>query len=120
VAYNRNLNFVETLNQPLFADSANAQLQGIIHRRLLMVISGGYVSGRLGLGRDPNDNATLRTGTGAFNLTYAFTEYLRATFDYSYFQYHFSNDAILPDGLRPTFDRNSVRGGLSLVLPVIR
>jgi hypothetical protein len=120
LAYNRNLNFVETLNQPLFADSANAALEGIIHRRLLMTISGGYVSGRLGLGREANDRSTLRTGTGAFSLVYAFTNYLRANFDYSYFQYHFSNDAVLPDGLRPSFDRNSVRGGLSLVLPLLR
>jgi hypothetical protein len=120
VAYNRNLNFVESLNQPLFADSANAQLQGIIHRKLLMTLSGGYVSGRLGLGRNSEENSTLRTGTGAFSLVYAFTNYLRANVEYSYFSYKFSNDQALPGGLRPSFDRNSVRGGLSLVLPLIR
>ncbi len=120
LSYNRDMNFVQTLSRPLFADTASAELQGIINKRWLMSITGGYLSGRLGLSRSDSENSTVRTGTGAFSLAYALTDYLRATFDYSYYTYRFSNDLVLPTtGLPPSFDRNSVRGGLQLVLPLI-
>jgi hypothetical protein len=120
LSYNRDMSFVQTLSQPLFGDSASAALQGIMYRKLLLSISGGYMSGRLGYSRAEQDSSTLRTGTGAFTLAYAITNALRANFSYTYFSYNFSTDALLPVGLQPSFDRNSVRGGLSLVLPLIR
>lgn len=120
LSYNRDMSFVQTLSQPLFGDSASAQLQGIMARKVLIQISGGYMSGRLGYSRAEQNSSTLRTGTGAFTLAYAFNTYLRANVSYTYFSYNFSDNALLPVGLQPSFDRNSVRGGLSLVLPVIR
>lgn len=120
LSYNRDMSFVQTLSQPLFGDSASAALQGIMYRKLLLSISGGYMSGRLGYSKEEQDSSKLRTGTGALTLAYAITNALRANLSYTYFSYNFSGDALLPVGLQPSFDRNSVRGGLSLVLPLIR
>lgn len=120
LAYNRDMSFVQTLAAPLFGDSASASLQGIIGRRTFVGLTGGFMSGRLGYSKSEADSSKLNTGTGAFQLAYAFTNNLRATFDYSYFTYHFSETALLPQGLQPSFDRHSVRGGLQLVLPLIR
>jgi hypothetical protein len=120
LSYNRDMSFVQTLSQPLFGDSASAAIQGIMYRKLLLSVSGGYMSGRLGYSRAEQDSSTLRTGTGALTLAYAITNALRANFSYTYFSYNFSSAALLPVGLQPSFDRNSVRGGLSLVLPLIR
>jgi hypothetical protein len=114
------MSFVQTLSQPLFGDSASAALQAILHRKVFLSISGGYMSGRLGYSREETNSSTLHTGTAAATLAYALTTYLRADLNYSYFVYDFSNNALLPAGLKPSFDRNSVRAGLSLVLPVIR
>jgi hypothetical protein len=119
LSYSRDMSFVQTLSQPLFGDSARAALVGIMHRKVLVSISGGYMSGRLGYSRQEQNSSTLKTGTAAVTLAYALTNYLRANFDYSYFSYNFSNDALLPQGLRPSFDRNSLRGGLTLVLPLL-
>jgi hypothetical protein len=120
LSYNRDMSFVQTLAAPLFGDSASASLQGIVHRNIFVGLTGGFMSGRLGYSKSEADSSKLNTGTGAFTLAYAFTNNLRATFDYSYFTYHFSETALLPQGLQPSFDRHSVRGGLQLVLPLIR
>jgi hypothetical protein len=120
LAYNRDMSFVQTLSQPLFGDSASAGLQGIIGRKTFVSVTGGFMSGRLGYSKSEADSSKLNTGTGAVEMAYALTNSLRATFNYSYFTYHFSETALLPQGLQPSFDRHSVRGGLQLVLPLIR
>jgi hypothetical protein len=117
VAYNRDLSFVASISQPMFADSATARLQGIIAQRVMVTFSGGYLSGSLGLSQE---TTSVHTGTGAVSLVYALTDYLGLTADYSYYTYDFSNAVALPVGLKPNFDRNSVRGGLTLWLPLIR
>ncbi len=117
VVYNRDLSFVASLSQPVFADSATAQLQGILAQRVSMTVSGGWLSGTLGLA---TQTSRVNTGTGAVSLVWALTDYLGATADYSYYSYDFSNATALPIGLKPRFDRNSVRGGLTLWLPLLR
>jgi hypothetical protein len=117
VAYNRDLSFVASLLQPMFADSVTTQLQGILARRVMVTLTGGYLSGQLGLAQETTH---VHTATGAFSLVYAFTDFLGATADYSYYSYNFSNNTELPTGLRPRLDRNSVRGGLTVWLPLIR
>ncbi len=119
LTYSRDLGFVGAFDEPFFSDSVRAGLNGFIGRRLNLFVNGGYLTGIVGLDDDDRDRG-FRTTYGAAGLQYALTSYLAFDLQYSYYQYNFGVDVTLPEGLNRRFERNGVRAGLSLSLPLIR
>jgi hypothetical protein len=117
LAYNRNVNFVASFLAPFFTDGATAELQGQMGNRAVLTVDGGYVTGKVGLTQDAQ---RVHTGTASASFLYTFTTMIGAQASYTYYNYDFSTQAGLPLGLSSRFDRNSVRAGLTVSLPLIR
>lgn len=118
LTYLRDVGFFGNFNQPIFSDSFNSRLRGSLGDRIQLTLNAGYLTGQLGL--VDNESSNFKTFTGSASMMYALTELLGIDVSYSYFDYSFSQAASAPPGLRPRFDRNSVRAGLTLWLPLIR
>jgi hypothetical protein len=117
LAYNRNVNFVASFLQPFFTDGATAEISGQMLGRAVFTLGGGYVTGKVGLTQDAQ---RVHTGTASAAFLYTFTTMVGAQVSYSYYNYDFSTQAGLPLGLKSRFDRNSVRAGLTVSLPLVR
>jgi hypothetical protein len=118
IAYNRNVGFITNFSGPVLSDSVSARLDGLFGQRWMLSINGGLSSGRVGYGSNEDVLARYKTSTASTSLQYAFTANLASFVQYSYFYYDFPRSPDLPVG--GVFDRNSVRAGLSLSLPLLR
>jgi hypothetical protein len=114
--YNRGLGFVGRFADPFFSDNVAAGLEGFLGRRVRLSFSGAYSSGEIAFGSDAD---AFGTSTADATAQYAFTEYLAAYVQYLFFRYDFPESLGFPGGSGPV-NRNGVRGGLSLVLPILR
>lgn len=117
LAYLRDVGFFGNFGTPIFSDSASFRLRGVVGDRMQVTLTTGYLSGQLGL---MDGASTFHTFTGTASMIYALTQLLGFDVSYSYFDYNFAENAALPPGVRPRFDRNSVRAGFTLWLPLIR
>jgi hypothetical protein len=113
--YERGLEFVATLHQPVFANGFNAELNGLIHPRLEVTTSTRYSSGASALYRSAPAYDTYGT---EFRLRYALARSWAIYAQYFYYFYDFPQ-APLGD-LPPDFKRNGIRVGLTLWAPVLR
>jgi hypothetical protein len=114
--YNRSMGFVARFGDPFFSDNVAAGLEGFLGRRVRLSFSAAYSTGDVGFGSRAEG---FRTSTAGATAQYAFTTYLAAYLEYLYFRYRFPESLGFPGGSGPV-NRNGVRGGLSLVLPILR
>ncbi len=117
VLYARGAQFIDVVDQPMYADSVSAHADGyLIGRRLHLSIDGRYSNGQL--------TTTLRqdrlvTYTGSTRLEWGLSESLAAYGTYAFYSYDFGQNIALPEGLQSRVERQSVTGGLRLYLPLI-
>jgi opacity protein-like surface antigen len=117
LSYLRDVGFFGNFGTPIFSDSVSFRLRGTVGDRMQLSLTTGYLSGQLGL---MEGASAFHTFTGTASMIYALTQLVGLDVSYSYFDYNFEQNASLPPGLRPRFDRNSVRAGVTLWLPLIR
>jgi hypothetical protein len=106
--------YFDWLAEPVFANRFSADLSGHLSRRLLARFDGSYAG-----------NQEIASSTNAFtvslasgSLTYMLTSKLGLYGAYTRFHYDFLNGA--PAALAgPVVGRNSIRGGLTLQLPLV-
>jgi hypothetical protein len=110
LAYSRGMQFVETLEQPVFGDSATFQLTGLLNRRVRFQSSARALLGSVGF----SDRNSFDTYHGVVGLTIALNRYLAAGVDYSLYHYRFEEDVPLPPGVSRDRDRQSLRAHLNL------
>jgi hypothetical protein len=107
--------YIEGFDQPVFSDSASAGLGGLISRRVEFSTGARYFAGAAGLtaAAPPFDSyaAWARIQTGL-------TQSLAAYAEYRFYRYEFTDTAARPIGLPSNFQRNGVRVGLSLWVPL--
>jgi hypothetical protein len=110
LAYRRGMLFIETLQQPVFGDSATFQLSGLLNRRVRFQSSARALLGDAGVsGRNRFDSYH-----GVVGLMIALNRYLAAGLDYSLYHYRFEDDIVLPLGVSRDIDRQSLRAHLNL------
>jgi hypothetical protein len=115
VAYRRGLQFVPGFSDPLFADTFESSIGGLISRRLSATAGGGYSGGQAGL----NPDADYRTWTGSAELRFAMNRFLALSAEYSYYNYRFADSVVLPVEVPGRLDRHGFRVGLNGWLPLV-
>jgi hypothetical protein len=120
IAYNRSVGFITNFSGPVLSDNVSARLDGLLGERVMISFQGGLSGGQAGYGADENEEGTsgFKTYTGTATMEYAFTANLASFVQYAYFYYDFPRGLGLP--VAGEFDRNSIRVGLSVSVPLLR
>jgi hypothetical protein len=115
--YERTTQSIPGFSQPetSITDSVTTSFGGVIGRRFDVVFSGAFAAGDVGVAASSSE---YTTGGATAQLRVKITRDLAGVVGYSYYRYSFS-DTVLPAGLPSEFDRNALRVGLSLSLPII-
>jgi hypothetical protein len=114
--YHRQLRYVDGFDLPIFADTISVGVNGLVSRRLEFTASANYFSGAVSL----NPNASrVESYAVAARLRRALTRTLAAYVQYLFYHYAFDEGAARPPGVPPVFDRNALRVGLSLWIPLL-
>ena len=115
--YRREVGYLEGLVRPVFSDSANASLSGLLTRRTDLYINANYVTGTSGLsGSGPRFDSF----SASARVRRALSRSLAAYCEYLFYQYDFSQVVDRPAGLPQEFSRSGVRVGLNLWLPLTK
>lgn len=117
VEYHRGVQFVEGFAGPLYADSVQLRLAGLVSRRVDFNVSGGYSNGQIGLSATDRGYISY---SGIADLRIALNRILSVHAQYLYYHYDFDRAAPLPFGVAPTLNRQGIRVGLSGWLPLLR
>lgn len=96
-------------------DSATLRLSGLMARRLETALSTTYANGHAG---GSGTDARYQSYIGSAQLRYALSRCCAATVGYDYYIYRFTNVIDLPAGFPTSYDRQAVRVGLTLWLPL--
>lgn len=114
--YRRSMNLREGFDEPLMADAVTATIGGLITRRLSFNAAAGYVNA-IGV---ENRRTGYQAYTANTHLQYALNRFMGVFARYFYYDYRFSAQAALEQGLPQHGTRNGIRFGLSTTLPLIR
>jgi hypothetical protein len=114
-SYHRGVDYVAVLTEPVFADSARADLSGLITRRLDVSVSAGYAVGESAL---TQNSSQLDSYTGTARLRFALTRALALYTEYFYYFYDLRGSSHLAPELPNTFEQHGIRAGLTLWIPV--
>jgi hypothetical protein len=114
--YNRYVDVLQGVSQTSFAaDSASASLNGLIGRRIEASLYATYSNGTSG-GADTTGR--FENYSGAVQVLYALARWCATTVNYDYYAYRFQDVADLPSGFPPDFDRQAIRVGFTVWLPL--
>jgi hypothetical protein len=113
--YRREVRYIEGFLHPVFSDSASSSVSGLLSRRVDVAVNASYVTGTVGLSRG---SPRFDTYSASARVRRALTRKLAAYIEYLFYHYEFDEAAARPAGLPRKFDRNGVRVGLSLWLPL--
>jgi len=115
-AYHRGVGFVEGFLQPFYTDSLNLSVGGLFGSRVEATVTGGYTNGEMGLG------TTTRTESysGTTRLRVALSREVALSAQYLLYRYRFDQADLLPGLLPPYLERQGLRIGLDVWLPLVR
>jgi hypothetical protein len=115
-SYRRGLDYVASLSEPVFVNSGSASLQGRLRRRMDLNIAAGYSSGQSAL----STASTYASYTGSVKLQQLIDKNWALFAQYLYYYYDFRGSGLLLlPGVPRGLERNAVRVGLTLLLPVL-
>jgi hypothetical protein len=114
VSYNRQAGFVHTIAEPVFTDSVNGSLSGLLGRRVQVQSSIGAITGAVGLGEADRSYVAYQGGAG---LSTAFSRYVAIRVDCTYYRYRSRGDALIVAGL-PHLSGRSVSVGVDVFAPL--
>lgn len=117
VVYRRGVHYLDGFTAPLLSDSVTAAVSGLLARRLQADLSGAVSRGDVGLLSD--DRSAYMTWTGRAGLQLAVSRNAAAYVNYVFYHHDFGAGVALPPGVARDLDRNSVRAGVSIWLPVL-
>jgi hypothetical protein len=113
LGYSRDTRFVNGLLDPLFADTLGVNLAGRMSR-LGLTAAANYATGQVGLssGSFSSHQGTVRLQAGIGGAAALFGEYF-------YYHYLFDRD-VLPGGSPRGLNRQGVRAGVNVAVPLVR
>jgi len=117
LSYDRSFQFVQSLLQPVFYDSANAGVGGLINRRLRADIGARASIGSVGLGDHTADNG-FDTYEGFASLSFALSRFAELGANYTIYRYRFGSSVVLPIGVAHDVERQSVGVHVSVWAPL--
>jgi len=94
-----------------------ANLGGFLAARSRMNVSAAYSSGYVGMTSGRNNYDTY---TAAASYQFALARWGALFADYAFYHYVFDQTVSLPPGMNRGQDRQSIRGGMNLWLPLLR
>ena len=102
-------------SQPITSDTVALGLQGTIARRLRLAVNGSYMKGSSLVG----ETASFTTGVGGnVSVRYGFRNWVGTFATYSYYHHTLESGLQVAALLPPLYDRHTVRGGITLWLPL--
>jgi hypothetical protein len=113
-AYQRGTTFVETIPEPVFSDSAQVSLSGLITRRIQFTSIGSALFGNTGTSSRQFDSYRASAG-----ISVALTRYMNAGVNYAYYKYVFDPLIELPSGIPHDVNRQSIRAQVSFWAPLL-
>ena len=113
--YRREAGYLEGFAQPVFSDSANVSVGGLITRRLDLSLNANYITGTSAVRRDAR---RFDSYSASARLRRALHRSLAVYVEYLFYHYNFHEVTDRPFGLPREFSRNGARVGLSLWLPL--
>jgi hypothetical protein len=116
LTYRRGVEYAAGISQPVLADGFSAVVEGLVTRRLDVVVSAGYSSGKSAL----NIESFFDTYAGNARLRYALVPSLAAYVEYLYYFYDSHGSIPLAPGLPLGLERNGIRAGLTMHLSTLR
>jgi hypothetical protein len=116
VAYSRGVVVVGGFSDPFFADSVALTLKGNTSRRVKFSGSAGYANGDLGLGTKANAYESVQ---GSVRVDIAVSRSVTMFGSYFYYNYLFNRSIALPEGVSRNLDRQGVRVGLRVEIPIL-
>jgi hypothetical protein len=117
-AYTRNVSFAQAFTEPVFTDWLNANLYGLISRRLRFHAQVGTSFGAVGLSYTRTEDENYRALFASAGLGYAISRHLNAGARYWYTRHQFDRGLDVPADLRSQTGRHGVSGYLSAWIPI--
>lgn len=116
-AYRRNVQFVETLRRPLFSDSVNSSLKGLLSRRVQFSAGAGASSSSFGVKRAAKG---LWSYYANASVGVAVSRHLQISGQYSYYQYRFDDPVYQTLGFNQQVNRHGVSVSLDAWAPIFQ
>jgi hypothetical protein len=113
--YRRGVDFVPGFTEPVASEGATARVDGLLTRRLDMLIEAAYVKGESAVSRAQQ---TFDTYSGTARLRFALNRSVATYVEYIHYYYDFRGHPRLLPGVPPVLERDGVRAGLTLLVPV--
>jgi hypothetical protein len=95
--------------------AVSVRTDGTIGSKIEAAFSGAFSNGESGGGQDSSSYSAY---SGSAQMRYALSRCCAATVQYDYYHYRLSQFTILPLGFPPEYDRNAIRVGFTLWLPL--
>lgn len=112
--YQRALNYIQGLAQPVFMDSVAASTHGFVTRRTDLSLSASYSAGAAGIA----GGSPFSTYAGDMRWRVALSRSLAIYTEYLYYFYDFNGALTRPPNVPSRFARNGVRVGVTAWVPV--
>ena len=104
-AFRRDVQFIETLRQPIFTDAVNSNLSGLLSRRVQVNAGAGASSGSLGI-QSRDKGVWSYYGTAGMGI--AVSRYLQLSARYGYYQYRFDDPVYRALGFTQQMRRHTI------------
>ena len=114
-AFRRSIEYMGGLTEPVMTNASSVGVGGLLTRKLDLSSSLGYSSGDSILSRT---ELLFETYTGNVKLQYAVNNTFAVFAQYLYYFYDFRQNAQLPANVPVGLERNGVRAGLTLRVPI--
>jgi hypothetical protein len=114
--YTRSVSVLQGVSLTSFAaDSANVAVNGLISSRIETSMSATYSNGQAG---GSNTQGRFENYTGSLQFRYAISRCCATAINYDYYVYNFENVPDLSSAFLSNFDRQAIRVGFTLWLPL--
>jgi hypothetical protein len=100
---------------PMATSNVAVSLNGGLARRLRLALSGSYMASNEIAGNAPSDTTAIG---GNVSVRYGVNRWFATFATYSYYHHRLASGLPIAIGLPPLYDRHSVRGGITLWLPL--
>jgi len=114
--YSRGTSYSDTLPEPVFADTGQVSLSGLVTRRIQFDASAIASIGKTGFDAQQQHFDSYR---GIVTLSTALNRYMNVGVDYSYYRYKFDESIQLEPGQPHHVNRQSVRAHVSFWAPLL-